>query len=319
MVQWGDNVSIGGCHKLSLNINLRSKKMKTKKTIVLLSAIMLITSVNLWAQQQLTVVVRSFDTSGGISQDQGNAITDLFTSELGLTGKVNIVDRNSFEAIIAEMKFGASDWSNNNNVARLGSALNANYIIQGTVTSYSNRIIITVRVLNVSTVHFVATPNLQLENETQVLHFLPRFCQSLALTLTNSYQVGEVGPSGGLVFYDKGSYFDSSGWRYLEAAPASYEFSLEYISGRESSFDPIARISTLNINRLTGWRLPTPDELNLMYGNLKQWNLGGFSDGWYVCQNQNTRYLIQNFNDGMQFNGIYYSDSPYYFRAVRQF
>ena len=33
-----------------------------------------------------------------------------------------------------------------------------------------------------------------------------------------TYQVGNVGPAGGYIFYDKGN--DEGGWRYLEAAPA---------------------------------------------------------------------------------------------------
>jgi hypothetical protein len=35
------------------------------------------------------------------------------------------------------------------------------------------------------------------------------------------YGIGERGPAGGVVFYDKGHYLD--GWRYLEAAPPETE------------------------------------------------------------------------------------------------
>lgn len=35
---------------------------------------------------------------------------------------------------------------------------------------------------------------------------------------TTAYAIGDTGPAGGIVFYDKGEVTD--GWRYLEAAPA---------------------------------------------------------------------------------------------------
>jgi hypothetical protein len=36
------------------------------------------------------------------------------------------------------------------------------------------------------------------------------------------YRIGDTGPAGGLIFYDKGN--NSQGWRYLEAAPYEAEF-----------------------------------------------------------------------------------------------
>jgi hypothetical protein len=39
------------------------------------------------------------------------------------------------------------------------------------------------------------------------------------------YRIGQTGPAGGIVFYDKGD--DSDGWRYLEAAPSGWSGTAE--------------------------------------------------------------------------------------------
>ncbi len=51
-----------------------------------------------------------------------------------------------------------------------------------------------------------------------------------------------------------------------------------------------------------GWRLPTKDELNLMYTNLKQAGLGGFGKDWFWSSSQisNVSAWYQNFSDGYQ-------------------
>ena len=76
--------------------------------------------------------------------------------------------------------------------------------------------------------------------------------------------VGNRGPGGGIVFYDAGS---TQSWgRYLEAAPsdlAQYPWD-----------DAINAAQAYTGGSLSGWRLPTKDELNLLY--LNRGLVGGF-------------------------------------------
>ena len=127
-----------------------------------------------------------------------------------------------------------------------------------------------------------------------------------------TYNIGDTGPAGGIVFYDKGTFSD--GWRYLEAAPAETEFTAEWgaygtdVSGTETEVGTGRRNTEIIVGRLEGlgetgraaqlcadlnfggvddWFLPSKDELDLMYKNLKAKDLGGFSNNLYWSSSQN--------------------------------
>jgi hypothetical protein len=167
------------------------------------------------------------------------------------------------------------------------------------------------------------------------------------------FNVGDTGPAGGIIFYDKGEF--SNGWRYLEAAPAEAEFNAQWgaytgngnnYKGRDISGTGTetgsgkqnteliikglkqwkeggraAQLCTyLNTGGYKDWFLPSKDELSLMYQNLKQKGLGGFSNNWYWTSSQyDINYTWhQKFNNGQQ-QTSYYRSGMAAVRAIRAF
>ncbi len=115
------------------------------------------------------------------------------------------------------------------------------------------------------------------------------------------FNVGDVGPAGGYIFYDKGLYQD--GWRYLEMAPAEADadwmlwggggVSIEGTSydtgtgkentdlivsllGRNGDMYPARYCDELVYGGYDDWFLPSIDALVLAYENLTIPGIGDF-------------------------------------------
>jgi len=126
------------------------------------------------------------------------------------------------------------------------------------------------------------------------------------------YKIGDIGPAGGIIFYDKLEYTD--GWRYLEAAPEDTEISngqwgayrhdvsgtqMGLGSGKRNTDIIVAFLNSVNesgkaaqlCKQLTfggknDWFLPSMEELNWMYLNLHRAGLGGFKNERYWSSSQ---------------------------------
>ena len=333
-----------------------------KKFILMICLIAGISAV-LFAQQ-LTVAVSTFEARGGLSKGDADAITDLFISALVSDGTVKVVNRSSFDTIIAEMKFQASDWTDSDRVIQLGKALKATSIIQGSVMSLAGQTAVTTTILDLNTAQMISSSTLSMKDMGEVFTKMPGFVKDLIGNLpkpreTKEYKVGDKGPAGGYVFYDKGDY--TNGWRYLEAAPLELEFQaiwggyyvannrtnyfdvngthtvvgsgkrntqfiLEAMTAYNATATAVQICSTLNSGGYRDWFLPSRDELDLIYKNLKQKGLGGFSNDNYWSSSQSSNrnsdsYIYdayyQSFNNGSQ-RGIS-KFQTYSVRAIRQF
>ena len=120
---------------------------------------------------------------------------------------------------------------------------------------------------------------------------------------TAGYAIGDVGPAGGYIFYENPNHA-TDGWRYLEAAPfdqnggATWGCFRRLIegargtavgTGKQNTADMLAACAepgsaahlcaSLRVNGVGGWFLPSRDELQLMYRNLKSAGIGGFDSG----------------------------------------
>lgn len=146
----------------------------------------------------------------------------------------------------------------------------------------------------------------------------------------SGYSIGDEGPAGGLVFYDKGFYSD--GWRYLEAAPSdigmfvfgyyrpegedcfivgtakvfgSGKYNTEVlvdamnlegdVAYKNSSGTDVAKYAANECldyvyDSYDDWYLPSKDELNLMYENLCKKRLGSFAYYTYWSSSEYSAY-----------------------------
>ena len=163
----------------------------------------------------------------------------------------------------------------------------------------------------------------------------------LKTTHSGEYKIGDRGPAGGWIFYDRGTASD--GWRYLEAAPedqgeTKWGCSETSIPGVEGTDIGMGKFNTNAIVKGCGesniaakiassyrgggrkdWFLPSKDELNLMYKNLYKAVIGGFDDRYYWSSSQKdaSNAWFQNFSYGTQYDN--HKNYDYRVRAVRAF
>ena len=160
------------------------------------------------------------------------------------------------------------------------------------------------------------------------------------------YVIGDTGPAGGLIFYIEGSYSD--GWWYLEAAQSDigteisgyFEWGGEGIEIGATATNigtgaantnaivavlgvrfnyPARECNELILGGYSDWFLPSRDELNLIYVNLKQRGISDFADYDYWSSSESNRWGAhgQDFADGSQFSKM--KDFSSKVRAARAF
>jgi DUF1680 family protein len=198
----------------------------------------------------------------------------------------------------------------------------------------------------------IANPSEPAKPATLIPYYLwsNRGAGEMAVWLSKTgYAIGDIGPAGGLIFYENPNYA-ADGWRYLEAAPFDQSAGAKWGcfrkptagargtavgTGKKNTEEMLAACpdaetaaylcANYTLNGVKGWFLPSRDELALMYRNLKAAGLGAFqsnaSDNFnYWASSQQTTDMASHIDfadSGRQHSDD--KDFPRRVRAIRSF
>jgi TolB-like protein len=109
------------------------------------------------------VVVAPFKAENGASAADAATITETYSTQLSAAKAVRVVTRDSLDKVVREHGFQAGDWSKEAKVMALCKALNADWIIQGTVQKRGTLIDVTVRIVNSKTLTIMNSGYVQID------------------------------------------------------------------------------------------------------------------------------------------------------------
>lgn len=271
------------------------------KKIILALIALLFTALVFGQTEPKSMAVATFDVTGNaVSSDEAEAITELYITELVSTGKVSVVDRTNFNKLLQEMQFQAGDWADSEKTVKLGTAVGAELISRGQIIKLGSKLYLTATVIDVKTAKVLASANAQFNSLDDIFGILTSFANDAVEGL--SLKIGDIGPGGGLVFYIEGTrawecseFLGYSNWEGAKSLCSKY---------RGGGY--------------RDWYLPSKDELNLVYINLK--STGKISDDgllyWSSSEIDYNRAWIHRFNGFQDGNG---KNGTCSVRAVRAF
>ncbi len=216
------------------------------KKVILLMMFTLIVNVGLVFGQRRCMAVMPIDIIGNaVTQDEAEALTELYISKLIQADKVRIVDRGNFDKVMKELNFQNSDWSNSEKTAKLGRALNARFISRGKIMKLGKNYNISVSVIDITTSELVASSTMKSEDLDTIVKNLYKITSPIATDALCT-----KGPAGGTIFRFDGKYF-------YEAVFLTEEYTFSEASKYNGGF-----------GGYYDWRLPNYDETLDIYYNL---------------------------------------------------
>ena len=290
------------------------------KQILIIAALALCGAAVFGQQAQPRLVVPPFENRGtNLSVVELENAQDFLINSFINTGRFQVPDRNALALLAEENKFQVSDWADEKKSAEMGKVLNADYIARVIVMHDGEVNLLMARILDVNTASGLSAEAMEFINQRDARGKMEDFVSGILQRIGGGvqqggdqptantgkvYKIGDTGPGGGIVFQLEGN-----GGIEVSRPLGAYNF--------EAAINACKNYQGGGMN---DWRLPSKEELNMVYVNLQKAGVVnlGTGDYWSSSQANNSDAWCQSFSSG---GGQFNSGKNYTFsvRDVRAF
>jgi TolB-like protein len=137
-----------------------------------------------FAQNSPRVVVLPLENRAGTQYAyDAETLGELLSNFISETQRLNVIDRFEMDAAMTAQSRKMDDWADNTKTAEMGRALNAEYIVRGTVSRLGDNLLVAARILDIATAELRSSTNTQLESMNEAYSKMNSMSQILIYNL----------------------------------------------------------------------------------------------------------------------------------------
>ena len=142
--------------------------------------ILLIFSNLLFSQEKIKVAVLPFSS---VNEEEGDTISSIFANELSKRKVYTVLTRNSqMEKAMKELNFQRKGMTDENTIAEIGKALNAQYVMAGSISKLGRNNTLVVSMINVETLENLTGSSKTFRNIEDVIQYVPQIVNEITGT-----------------------------------------------------------------------------------------------------------------------------------------
>jgi len=284
----------------------------------LLFVALILLGIFAFAQERTAIAVFPFEDMDNLfTQNESLLFYRRFSNEFvnKNNGRFRVVPRQDVEKLFnTEEKFQLSNLhlSAKTKTSERESVLNGTQILSGYIGKFGNKLTISIALFSYPDLEQLpGGVDIDVVSKDELSAKIPDLVQNIMTaiagvdTANKVYKIGDRGPGGGFIFFaENGVYMECSmdigSYNWDQAVTAAKNY-------KGGGFND--------------WHLPSTGELELMYKNLKQKGLGGFSNTSYWSSRSSSDKSAYGFNFVTGSTDWYSGNktSIYYVRAIRTF